>query len=252
MLFETLQRVLGKEAEPDWVQFQSFVFAHRVLSALMYSASLTLHLRAALKRCCSNNMLLVKVCLMKTKVVFVSKVSTDPCYILSEALKTQWLFRLWQETSTIFQKKSYTGGPKRDTNSPSIAIPMTKMSTTANLPAPPATTQADMTDNVCYEATKHSPQHSRSRSFPLKGSPKRIGTSITDDMVYVAVATPPKISECDLVENVLLLERGQPLMPSQSTQLCLIWIETHDTLRPFRTVIKMEYECWCSSFLLFL
>ena len=31
MLFETLQRVLGKEAEPDWVQFQSFVFVHRVL-----------------------------------------------------------------------------------------------------------------------------------------------------------------------------------------------------------------------------
>ena len=26
MLLETLQRVLGKEAEPDWVQFQSFVF----------------------------------------------------------------------------------------------------------------------------------------------------------------------------------------------------------------------------------
>ena len=26
MLFETVQRVLGKEAEPDWVQFQSFVY----------------------------------------------------------------------------------------------------------------------------------------------------------------------------------------------------------------------------------
>ena len=101
-----------------------------------------------------------------------------------------------------FQKKSYTGASKRDTNSPSIAIPMTEISKTANLPAPPATTQVDMTDNVCYGATKHSPQHSRSSSFPLKGSPKRIGTSITDDMVYVAVATPPKISECDLVENV--------------------------------------------------
>ena len=31
MLFETLQRVLEKEAEPDLVQFQSFVFVHRVL-----------------------------------------------------------------------------------------------------------------------------------------------------------------------------------------------------------------------------
>ena len=31
MNFETLQRVLGKEAEPDWVQFQSFVFVHTVL-----------------------------------------------------------------------------------------------------------------------------------------------------------------------------------------------------------------------------
>ena len=31
MPFETLQRVLGEEAEPDWVQFQSFVFVHTVL-----------------------------------------------------------------------------------------------------------------------------------------------------------------------------------------------------------------------------
>ena len=31
MPFETLQRVLGEEAEPDWVQFQSFVFIYRVL-----------------------------------------------------------------------------------------------------------------------------------------------------------------------------------------------------------------------------
>ena len=31
MPFETLQRVFGEEAEPDWVQFQSFVFVHRVL-----------------------------------------------------------------------------------------------------------------------------------------------------------------------------------------------------------------------------
>ena len=31
MSFETLQRVLGEEAEPDWVQFESFVFVHRVL-----------------------------------------------------------------------------------------------------------------------------------------------------------------------------------------------------------------------------
>ena len=32
MPFETLQKVFGEEAEPDWVQFQSrFVFAHRVL-----------------------------------------------------------------------------------------------------------------------------------------------------------------------------------------------------------------------------
>ena len=31
MLFETLQRVLGKEAELHWVAFQSFVFVHRVL-----------------------------------------------------------------------------------------------------------------------------------------------------------------------------------------------------------------------------
>ena len=31
MYFETLQRVLGKEAEPDWVQSQSFVFVHSVL-----------------------------------------------------------------------------------------------------------------------------------------------------------------------------------------------------------------------------
>ena len=31
MPLEKLQRVLGEEAEPDWVQFQSFVFAHRVL-----------------------------------------------------------------------------------------------------------------------------------------------------------------------------------------------------------------------------
>ena len=31
MLFETPQRVLGEEAEPDWVHFQSFVFVHRVL-----------------------------------------------------------------------------------------------------------------------------------------------------------------------------------------------------------------------------
>ena len=31
MPFKTLQRVLGKEAEPDWVQFQSFVFVHSVL-----------------------------------------------------------------------------------------------------------------------------------------------------------------------------------------------------------------------------
>ena len=28
---KTLQRVLGEEAEPDWVKFQSFVFVHRVL-----------------------------------------------------------------------------------------------------------------------------------------------------------------------------------------------------------------------------
>ena len=31
MPFETLQKGLGEEAEPDWVQFQSFVFVHRVL-----------------------------------------------------------------------------------------------------------------------------------------------------------------------------------------------------------------------------
>ena len=31
MPFETLQRVLGEEAEPDWVQFQSVVFVHGVL-----------------------------------------------------------------------------------------------------------------------------------------------------------------------------------------------------------------------------
>ena len=31
MPFETLQRVLGEEAEPDWVQFQSVVFVHEVL-----------------------------------------------------------------------------------------------------------------------------------------------------------------------------------------------------------------------------
>ena len=31
MPFKTLQRVLGEEAEPDWVQFQSFVFVHGVL-----------------------------------------------------------------------------------------------------------------------------------------------------------------------------------------------------------------------------
>ena len=31
MPFKTLQRVLGEEAEPDWVQFQSFVFVQRVL-----------------------------------------------------------------------------------------------------------------------------------------------------------------------------------------------------------------------------
>ena len=31
MPFETQQRVLREEAEPDWVQFQSFVFVHRVL-----------------------------------------------------------------------------------------------------------------------------------------------------------------------------------------------------------------------------
>ena len=32
MLFETLQRLLGREAEPDWVQFLSFiVFVLRVL-----------------------------------------------------------------------------------------------------------------------------------------------------------------------------------------------------------------------------
>ena len=31
MLFETLKRVLGEEAEPDWVPFQSFVFVHTVL-----------------------------------------------------------------------------------------------------------------------------------------------------------------------------------------------------------------------------
>ena len=31
MPFETQQRVLGKEAEPDWVQFQSFVFVQGVL-----------------------------------------------------------------------------------------------------------------------------------------------------------------------------------------------------------------------------
>ena len=101
-----------------------------------------------------------------------------------------------------FQKKSHTEAARRDTNSPSIAIPMTEMSTTANLPAPPATTQVDMTDNVCYGATKHSPRHSHSSSFPLKGSPKRIATSITEDVVYAEIATPPKISECDLVENV--------------------------------------------------
>ena len=31
MPFETLQRVFGEEAEPDWVQFQSFVSVHRVI-----------------------------------------------------------------------------------------------------------------------------------------------------------------------------------------------------------------------------
>ena len=31
MNFETLQRVLGEEAELDWVQFQSVVFVHGVL-----------------------------------------------------------------------------------------------------------------------------------------------------------------------------------------------------------------------------